>query len=79
MGQFNQPLVRVGQIVNLFQSTIAAGERVFEFLDEKEEERDILKPKHLTKIKGEIEFKNVKFGYEEQKPIIKDFSVKINS
>jgi ATP-binding cassette subfamily B protein len=51
MGQFNQPLVQLGQIANLLQSTVAAAERVFDFLEEKEEKSDLLTPVKLEKIK----------------------------
>jgi ATP-binding cassette subfamily B protein len=51
MGQFNQPLVQLGQIANLLQSTVAAAERVFDFLEEKEEKSDLLTPVKLDKIR----------------------------
>ena len=58
------------------QSTAAASERVFEFLDEKEMTSESNLVKHLdkSKVKGKIEFKNVKFGYDKNRVIIKDFS-----
>ncbi|GHW02898.1 ABC transporter [candidate division SR1 bacterium] len=77
MGQFNQPLVQLGQIANLLQSTVAAAERVFDFLEEKEEKADLPNPVQLGKIKGEVTFDKVHFAYEEGKPIIKHFSAHI--
>ena len=74
---FTQPLSQIAQGFNTLQRAAAAGERVFEFLNEKEEEKE--RPKNLiSKVKGEVEFKNVKFGYSPDRTIIKDFSVKVN-
>ena len=74
---FNQPIAQAAQIANVLQSTAAAAERVFEFLEEAEED-DILSTKvNLNEIKGEVEFKNVHFGYNEDKIVINDFSSKI--
>lgn len=73
---FTSPLSQIAQSLSLLQASAAASERVFEFVDEKE----MLSEKHLTKTlsakkaKGEIEFKHVKFGYTDDKIIIKDFS-----
>lgn len=75
--QFNQPVTQAATIANVMQSTAAAAERVFEFLEEKEEISDVEQPLILSKVKGEIEFDNVVFGYNEDKTIIKGFSVKI--
>ncbi|MDR0591062.1 MAG: ABC transporter ATP-binding protein/permease [Candidatus Nomurabacteria bacterium] len=77
VSQFNQPIVQVGQIANLLQSTVAAAERVFEFLEETEEVPDPAKPQQITKVKGEVVFENVHFGYEPDKPVIKNFSAHI--
>ena len=78
---FNNPLNQIAQAMGSLQSTAAASERVFEFLDEKEmsNQKDINRRLNRSKVKGEIEFKNVKFGYEPGKTIIKDFSVKVKS
>lgn len=78
---FTQPLTQIAQSLNQLQSTSAASERVFEFLDESEmpdesHKKNYLNPKN---VKGNIEFKNVKFGYNEERTIIKDFSAKIKS
>ena len=75
--QFNQPLVQVANIANVLQSTAAAAERVFEFLDEPEEQaegKDLVK---LAHVKGEVEFDNVVFGYKPDQTIIKGLSAHI--
>ena len=76
---FTQPLSQIAQAMNNLQRTAAAGERVFEFLDEKELEEETYKVKALEKVKGEIEFKNVRFGYSPDKPVIHDFKAKIKA
>ena len=74
---FNQPIAQAAQIANVLQSTAAAAERVFEFLEEAEEEDVLSTNVNLNEIKGEVEFKNVHFGYNEDKIVINDFSSKI--
>ncbi len=77
INQFNQPLVQVANIANVLQSTAAAAERVFEFLDEPEEKaegKDLVK---LAHVKGEVEFDNVVFGYKPDQTIIKGLSAHI--
>ena len=76
---FSNPLNQIAQAMSSLQSTAAASERVFEFLDEKEmsNQKEISRHLDKSKVKGEIEFKNVKFGYDTGKTIIKDFSVKV--
>lgn len=76
---FNQPLRTFAQSVQSLQSTGAASYRVFEFLDEKEIEDESYKTNEISQINGDIEFKNVHFGYNEDKIIINDFSVKIKA
>lgn len=77
--QFNQPITQIAQIANLLQSTAAAAERVFAFLDT-EEEKDTSKGKtELSKIRGDIEFKDIEFGYTKDKKIIKKFSAKVKA
>ena len=73
---FTNPLSQIAQNLTSFQSVAAAGERVFEFLEEKELSDESNLEKHLdrTNVKGEIEFKNVKFGYDKDRTIIKNFS-----
>lgn len=74
---FTNPLSDIAQSFNTLQRAAAAGERVFEFLNEKELEEEHVTEK-LEKAKGEVEFKDVRFGYDPEKIIIKDFSVKVN-
>ena len=74
---FTNPLSDIAQSFNTLQRAAAAGERVFEFLNEDELEEENVTEK-LEKAKGEVEFKNVRFGYDPEKIIIKDFSVKVN-
>ena len=72
--RFTQPIEQVAQVSSQLQAMIAAAERVFEFLEEKEEPKDSKKCIDLDKIKGNIEFKNVKFGYDETRTIINNFN-----
>ena len=74
---FTNPLSDIAQSFNTLQRAAAAGERVFEFLNEDELEEEHVTEK-LEKAKGKVEFKNVRFGYDPEKIIIKDFSVKVN-
>ena len=76
---FTQPLNQIAQALNNLQSTAAASERVFEFLAQEELEDESHKTKALTNIKGDVSFENVKFGYDSDKIIIKDFSVDVKS
>ena len=78
VNQFNQPVAQAAQIANVMQSTAAAAERVFEFLDEKDEVAEIKNPVKIAKIKGSVKFDNVVFGYDPDKIIIKGFNAKIN-
>lgn len=74
--QFTQPIAQVANISNILQQTAAAAERIFEFLDEEEEPLETespIKPENMT---GEVEFKNVHFGYDPEKIVINDFSAK---
>ncbi len=75
---FTNPLSQIAQAMTMLQSTAAAGERVFEFLDESEmsSESDIVKHLDKSKVRGEIEFNHVKFSYNKNREIIKDFSAK---
>ena len=75
---FTNPLSQIAQNLTSFQSVAAAGERVFEFLEEKEltNESHLEKQLDRTNVKGEIEFKNVKFGYDKDRTIINNFSAK---
>ena len=71
---FNQPIAQMATISNTLQSTAAAAERVFEFLEEEEEVPDSENPAVPEKVEGHVEFKNVRFGYSEDKIIVNDFS-----
>ncbi len=74
---FTQPIAQLTQVANMFQSTAAASERVFEFLNSEEEVQNIENPKSIEGIEGNVEFKDVHFGYNPDKIIINDFSAKI--
>lgn len=71
---FTQPMAQLANISNVLQQTAAAAERVFEFLEEAEEEPDTGSPADADLVRGHIEFKDVRFGYSPEKTIIKDFS-----
>ena len=75
--QFTQPIGQVAQISSTIQSMIAAAERIFEFLEEPEEVEDVKNPVSTDGLKGNIEFKNVHFGYDPEKTIINDFNAKV--
>ena len=72
--QFTSPLGQLAQVSNMIQSMIAASERIFEFLDNPEEEEISNKHLKVGKVNGYVEFKNVNFGYEKDKTIINDFN-----
>lgn len=74
---FTQPINQLAQVANQLQSTAAAAERVFEFLDEEEEDQTVINPADANDIKGNIEFEHVNFGYKANKTIINDFSVNV--
>lgn len=76
---FTQPLSQIAQASQSLQSGAASGERVFEFLDAEEMVDESNKTKSLNQIKGNVVFDNVKFGYEKDKIIIKDFSANIKA
>lgn len=76
---FTQPMQQAAQIMNMLQSMAAASERVFEFLEEEEEEQFVENPVKLDHVEGNVTFKNVKFGYDEDQPIIHDFSSLVKS
>ena len=75
--QFTQPISQLAQVSNMFQSMVAAAERVFEVLDEEEEENTVENPVKLEQVDGNVEFKNVHFGYNPDKIIVNDFSCKV--
>lgn len=72
--QFNQPIMQTANIANVLQSTAAASERVFEFLDEPEQLAETAEPATLPDVTGRIVFDNVVFGYDPKKPVIKGLS-----
>jgi len=74
---FTQPITQVAQVSNMLQSMAAAAERVFEFLGEEEEDVQIENPVRLDQMNGAVSFEHVKFGYQEDKIIIHDFSSEI--
>ncbi|OUP03077.1 multidrug ABC transporter ATP-binding protein [Drancourtella sp. An210] len=74
---FTQPIQQVAQVANMLQATAAASERVFEFLEEEEEEQFAEYPVSVEGLKGNVEFRHVKFGYHPDNIIIKDFSTNV--
>ena len=74
--QFTQPISQVAQVSNMLQATAAAAERVFEFLEEEEEE-PVLQPVEKTVMEGRVSFEHVKFGYDKDKIIIHDFNCEV--
>lgn len=74
---FTQPITQIANISNVLQQTAAAAERVFEFLAEEEEMPDTASPVRLDEVKGQVEFRHVRFGYNPDKVVIKDFSALI--
>ncbi|MDR3116617.1 MAG: ABC transporter ATP-binding protein/permease [Bifidobacteriaceae bacterium] len=77
--QYSQPLAQISSMVNMWQSGMASAERVFELLDADEEISDIKASKKLLDVKGDLEFKNVKFSYDENIPLISNLSLKAES
>ncbi|MDO5402416.1 MAG: ABC transporter ATP-binding protein [Eubacteriales bacterium] len=71
---FTQPIQQIAQVANQVQSMAAASERVFEFLDEEEEDQIVENPASAADVKGAVEFEHVHFGYNEDQTIINDFS-----
>ncbi|MDD3434686.1 MAG: ABC transporter ATP-binding protein [Candidatus Pacebacteria bacterium] len=78
LNQFTRPIIQTANISNVFQSTAAAAERVFEFLEEKEEPSETSQPVLLEKVYGKVEFINVVFGYTPDRIVIKNFNATIN-
>lgn len=77
MSQFTQPIAQTANVASVLQSTAAAAERVFEFLDEPEQSAEIAEPVKLAKVRGAVEFRDVHFGYSSDKPIIKGFTTSV--
>ena len=75
--QFTQPVTQIAQVSNMLQSMVAAAERVFEFLDEEEEDQTVPNPTPISAVQGGVEFDHVQFGYNPDKVIIHDFSARV--
>ena len=75
--QFTQPINQLANIANIFQSTVASAERVFEILDEKEEVKESDREMIIKDLKGSVEFENVDFGYSEDKMLINNMNIKV--
>lgn len=77
--QFTQPINQIAQVSGMLQAMVAASERVFEFLEEPEEVKNIENPKSTEHIKGNVQFEHVNFGYDADKVIINDFNANIQN
>ena len=77
VSRFNRPITEIASTTSTLQGLLAASERIFEFLDEKEEEPDIEPARTIDNVSGEVEFHNVNFSYIPGRPVIRDFSVKV--
>lgn len=74
---FNQPIAQLAQVSNLLQTTMAAAERVFEFLEEDEEEQFAKNPVNINELDSSVDFENVHFGYNPDKIIVNDFTAHV--
>lgn len=74
---FTQPITQIAQVSNMLQSMAAAAERVFEFLEEEEEDVCVEDAVRMDEVEGRVSFEHVKFGYTENKTIIHDFSCEV--
>jgi ATP-binding cassette subfamily B multidrug efflux pump len=79
MNQFTQPIMQTANVANVLQSTAAAAEHVFEFLEEPDEVAESLNPIQLSSVKGSVSFNDVVFGYNPEKTIIKGFTASIKA
>lgn len=77
INSFTQPITQLANISNVLQSTVAAAERVFEFLEKEEETPETASPVKLERVRGQVEFRDVYFGYVPGTPVIKGFSAEI--
>lgn len=75
---FNQPIGQLAQVANQLQSTAAAAERVFEFLNEEEEDQFVENPAPVSEVRGSVSFENVQFGYNPEQTVIKNFSARVS-
>ncbi len=76
--QFNQPISQVANIVNVIQSAVAAAERVFEIMEEKEEIPEPISPERIENPQGNVKFDHISFRYNPEKPLIEDLSIQVN-
>jgi len=74
---FTQPIQQIAQVINQVQSMAAASERVFEFLNEEEEDQTVEHPADVSAVTGTVDFDHVQFGYNPDQTIIKDFSAHV--
>lgn len=74
---FTQPIIQTAQVANIIQSTIACAERVFEVLDEQEEQQDDINAKIIELPRGEVKFDNVKFGYTDDNILMNDMNIDV--
>ncbi|MCQ2501921.1 MAG: ABC transporter ATP-binding protein/permease, partial [Lachnospiraceae bacterium] len=72
--RFTQPINQLAQVSNMLQAMAAAAERIFEFLDEAEEDQTVKNPIPVSEINGQVSFKNVQFGYNSEHPVIHNFN-----
>ena len=77
VSRFNRPITEIASSTSTIQSLLAASERIFEFLNEQEEEPDPEKPLEIASVKGEVEFHDINFSYLKDTPVIRNFSVKV--
>ena len=75
--QFTQPINQIAQVSSMIQAMIAAAERIFEFLGEKEETKNVTDNTNINTLKGNVKFENVHFGYTPEKIVINDFNADI--
>ncbi|MBR3055804.1 ABC transporter ATP-binding protein [Candidatus Saccharibacteria bacterium] len=77
VSRFNRPITEIASTTSTMQSLLAASERIFEFLNEPEEEPDTVPARTIAKVRGEVEFHDVSFSYDGKTPVIRDFSVRV--
>lgn len=77
--QFTMPITQTANIANIIQSTIASAERVFELLDEPEEVPERQGRLSSAEVRGDVEFRGVKFGYKEEEPLIENMNIEVKS
>ena len=75
--RFNRPITEIASTTSTIQSLLAASERIFNFLNEPEEQPDVEPATKIEKVRGEVIFDNINFSYIKNRPVIKDFSVKV--